>query len=138
MTHVLETVSLFDAVGVGDHREARNVAAIQPDRIQTRWRDDGAWEQASRQANRSKLRDWSVPASDLIGTLRSAYHVVLQHNNGHPDRYWNPPYSLPSYSGRGSSGGRHGDSAGEWRYGRPAAKDLPDHRPLTTLSRFIW
>jgi hypothetical protein len=64
----------------------RNVAAIQPDRIQTRCRDDGALAQASRQANRSRLRDWSVPASDLIGTLRAAYHVVLQHNNGHPDR----------------------------------------------------
>ena len=33
------------------------------------------------------LRDWSVPASDLIGTLRLAYHVVLQRNIGQPDRY---------------------------------------------------
>ena len=35
-------------------------ARIQPDRIQTRCRDDGAWAQASRQANRSRLRDWSA------------------------------------------------------------------------------
>jgi hypothetical protein len=65
----------------------RNVAAIEPDRIQTRCRDDGARAQVSRQSNGSRLRDWSVPASDLIGTLRAAYHVVLQRNNGHPDRY---------------------------------------------------
>ena len=64
----------------------RNVAAIEPDGIQTRSRDD-AWAQAPRQANRSRLRDWSVSASDVIGTLRCAYHRVLQRNNGHPDRY---------------------------------------------------
>ena len=56
-------------------------------RIQTRCRDDGAWAQVSRQATRSRLRDGSVPASDLIGTLRCAYHPVLQRNNGHLDFY---------------------------------------------------
>ena len=50
--------------------------------------DDGAWAQALRQANTSRLRDWSVLVSDLIGTLSAAYHVVLQRNNGHLDRYW--------------------------------------------------
>lgn len=78
-----EWVSVFDAVGVGGHREAK----CRRHRIQTRCRDDGAWAQAPRQATRSRLRDGSVPASDLIGTLRAAYHVVLQRNNGHPDRY---------------------------------------------------
>ncbi len=29
-------------------------------------------------------REFTTPI--LIGTLRAAYHVVLQHNNGHPDR----------------------------------------------------
>jgi hypothetical protein len=72
---------------VSETSARRNVAAIQPDRIQTRCRDDGEWAQASRQANRSRLRDWSVPASDLIGTQRAAYHVVLQRNNGHLDPY---------------------------------------------------
>jgi hypothetical protein len=59
----------------------RNVAAIEPDRIQTRYRDDGARAQVSRQASRSRLRDWSARRAILIGTLRWAYHVVLQHNN---------------------------------------------------------
>jgi hypothetical protein len=31
-------------------------------------------------------RDWSARRAILIGTLRAAYHVVLQRNNGHPDR----------------------------------------------------
>ena len=65
----------------------RNVAAIEPDRIDTRRRDDGARAQVSRQSNRSRLRDWSARRAMLIGTLRWAYHVVLQRNNGHPDRY---------------------------------------------------
>ena len=59
----------------------RNVAAIEPDRIQTRCRDDGAWAQVSRQSNRPRLAGLVGLASDLIGTLRAAYHVVLQRNN---------------------------------------------------------
>src|ERR1700757_1791642 len=31
--------------------------------------------------------DWSVPASDLIGPPRCAYHLFLQRNNGRPARY---------------------------------------------------
>jgi len=65
----------------------RNVAAAEPDRIETRCRDDGARAEGSRQSNRSMLRDWSARRAMLIGTLRWAYRVVLQRNNGHPDRY---------------------------------------------------
>jgi hypothetical protein len=45
----------------------RNVA-IEPDRIQTRCRDEGARAQGSRQSNRSRLRDWSARRATLIGT----------------------------------------------------------------------
>jgi hypothetical protein len=45
----------------------RNVAAIEPDRIQTRCRDDGARAQVSRQSNRSGLLDWSARRAILIG-----------------------------------------------------------------------
>jgi hypothetical protein len=38
----------------------RNVAAIEPDRIQTRCRDDVAWAQVSRQSNRCRPWDWSA------------------------------------------------------------------------------
>ena len=34
--------------------------AIEPDRIQTRCRDDRARARASRQSNMSRLRDWSA------------------------------------------------------------------------------
>jgi hypothetical protein len=55
-----------------------------------RWWGGAAWR-AARHGDetryRSRLRDGSVPASDLIGTLRCAYHLVLQRNSGHPDRY---------------------------------------------------
>jgi hypothetical protein len=65
----------------------RNVAAIEPDRIQTRCRDDGARPRFRDNQNRSRLRDWSARRAILIGTLRWAYHVVLQRNTGQPDRY---------------------------------------------------
>jgi hypothetical protein len=78
----------------------RNVAAIEPDRIQTRCRDDGA---------RARLRDKQTGLdcgtgqprrrAILIGTLRWAYHVVVQRNNGDPDlATGKPPYSNPPYS----------------------------------------
>jgi hypothetical protein len=47
----------------------RNVAAIEPDRIQTRCRDDGARAQVSRQSNRSRLRDWSARRATAISRL---------------------------------------------------------------------
>jgi hypothetical protein len=44
--------------------------------------------------------DWSPRRAILIGTLRAAYHVVLQRNNGHPDRYltWGPFIELAGWS----------------------------------------
>jgi hypothetical protein len=38
--------------------------------------------------NPAGLEDWSARRAILIGTLRWAYHVVLQRNTGHPDLYW--------------------------------------------------
>src|SRR5271168_4204483 len=54
----------------------------------SRCRNDGARAQVSRQSNGSRLRDWSARRAILIGTLRRAYHVVLQRNNGDPDLHW--------------------------------------------------
>jgi hypothetical protein len=56
----------------------RNVAAIEPDRIQTRCRDDGA--RARLRANQTGLDRGTGPPGEpiLSGTLRWANHVVLQ------------------------------------------------------------
>jgi hypothetical protein len=64
----------------------RNAAAIEPDRIQTRCRDDGARAQAFATTEQvSRTAGLSVRRAILIGTLSRAYHVVLQRNNGQPD-----------------------------------------------------
>jgi hypothetical protein len=77
----------------------RNVAAVEPDRLQTSCRGGGA--RARLPDNQTGL-DYGTGQprrrAILIGTRRWAYHVVLQRNTGHPDLTGNPPYSFPSYS----------------------------------------
>jgi hypothetical protein len=63
----------------------RNVAAIEPDRIQTRSRDDGARPGFATIKTGLDSGDRSCRRAILIGTLTWAYHVVVQRNNGHPD-----------------------------------------------------
>jgi hypothetical protein len=70
---------------VSEATARRNIAAIEPDPIQTRRRDDGARAQVSRQS--LDCRTGRPGAPILIGTLRQANHVVLQRNNDYPDRY---------------------------------------------------
>jgi hypothetical protein len=61
--------------------------------------------------NPAGLEDWSARRAILIGTLRWAYHVVLQRNTGH--HTGKAAYSIPSYSARYAARiGR--DVAGEW------------------------
>jgi hypothetical protein len=66
----------------------RNVAAVDPDRLQTRCSVGGARarlpdNQTGLDCGTGQPRRRAI----LIGTPRWAYHVALQHNNGHPARY---------------------------------------------------
>src|ERR1700739_179789 len=77
--------SSFISVSVAIGR--RNVAAVDPDRLQTRCRVGGARtrlpdNQTGLDCGTGQPRRLAI----LIGTPRWAYHVALQHNNVHPAR----------------------------------------------------
>jgi hypothetical protein len=80
----------------------RSVIEILSTRPKLYWREDSKpgteWARlvTKKNADRQALRDKQTGldcgtgrsrTSDLIGTLRAAYHVVLQRNKGHPDCY---------------------------------------------------